>query len=75
LRKLDYNLGEAAIATALRFTLSTGIHIANVGTTNPANLRAIADILSRNKHLDACTYAAIRERWNSVASPDWVGLT
>ena len=77
LQQLDYDFlrGElgAAVATALRFTLSTpGVHAAIVGTTRaerwPQNARAL-----EAGPLAAEQYAAIRARWAAVAGADWTG--
>ena len=79
LRQLDYdflrtNSGQD-VATALRFTLSgQGVHTAIVGTTKPERWKQNAELL-RNGPLDSQRFNAIRSRWKSVASPDWVGQT
>jgi hypothetical protein len=79
LRQLDYdflrtNSGQD-IATALRFTLSAqGVHTAIVGTTKPERWKQNADLLLDGP-LDSRRFNAIRSRWKSVATPDWVGQT
>jgi len=79
LRQLDYdflrtNSGQD-VATALRFTLSgQGVHTAIVGTTKPERWKQNAELL-RSGPLDSQRFNAIRSRWKSVASPDWVGQT
>jgi aryl-alcohol dehydrogenase-like predicted oxidoreductase len=75
--QLDYDFlkGDLALAVgiALRFTLAVeGIHTAIVGTTQPGRWRENAELLS-DGHLDAGTFQAIRSRWKSVATSDWVG--
>jgi len=79
LRQLDYDFLRANsgqdVATALRFTLSgQGVHTAIVGTTKPERWKQNAELL-RNGPLDSQRFNAIRSRWKSVASPDWVGQT
>jgi aryl-alcohol dehydrogenase-like predicted oxidoreductase len=64
-----------SVATALRFTLTApGVHTAIVGTTNPGRWQQNADLVARGPLPDA-EFRAIRERWNAVAKPDWVGQT
>ncbi|HLH76730.1 MAG TPA: aldo/keto reductase [Candidatus Binataceae bacterium] len=75
LRQLNYPFlhRPEAVATALRFTLSTpGIDTAIVGTTKPQRWRSNLELLSQGA-LPADVYQAIRERWQQVAQPDWVG--
>jgi aryl-alcohol dehydrogenase-like predicted oxidoreductase len=77
LRQLDYDFLkldlQAAIATALRFTLSAdGVHTAIVGTTQPGRWRQNAELLKSGR-LPAADIQAIRSRWKSVAKPDWIG--
>jgi hypothetical protein len=75
LRQLDYDFlrGEAAVATALRFTLSVpGVHTAIVGTTRPDRWEANAKLL-RAGALDARDIERIRARWREVATPSWTG--
>jgi aryl-alcohol dehydrogenase-like predicted oxidoreductase len=75
LRQLDYDFlkGEAAVATALRFTLSVpGVHTAIVGTTRPERWEANAKLL-RAGALDARDLERIRARWREVATPSWTG--
>jgi hypothetical protein len=74
LRDLHYDFlqSECDFATALRFTLSVGVHTAIVGTTNPAHLCKNAESLAagplNDKSLDA-----IRNQWKRTVQPDWVG--
>lgn len=79
LHQLDYDFLKGdlkqAIGTALRFTLSAdGVHTAIVGTTQPGRWRENADLLNAGP-LDQATMQAIRSRWKSVATSDWVGQT
>jgi aryl-alcohol dehydrogenase-like predicted oxidoreductase len=74
LRKLDYDFlrGEAAAATALRFTLAVpGVHTAIVGTSRPGrwqqNAAAASGVLPSDR------FEAIRARWREVADSSWVG--
>jgi aryl-alcohol dehydrogenase-like predicted oxidoreductase len=77
LRKLDHDFlrqgGSAAIATALRFTLSVpGVGTAIVGTSKPGRWRENAALLEAGP-LPAAPFEAIRARWREVADPSWVG--
>jgi hypothetical protein len=75
LRALDYDFlkGEAAVATALRFTLAApGVHTAIVGTAKPDRWRANAALLAAGA-LPARDVARIRARWREVARPSWEG--
>jgi aryl-alcohol dehydrogenase-like predicted oxidoreductase len=75
LRALDYDFlkGDAAVATALRFTLSVpGVHTAIVGTTKPDRWQANAALLAAGA-LPAGELARIRARWRQVAKPSWQG--
>ena len=75
LRALDYDFlkGEAAVATALRFTLAApGVHTAIVGTAKPDRWQANAALLAAGA-LPARDVARIRARWREVARPSWVG--
>jgi aryl-alcohol dehydrogenase-like predicted oxidoreductase len=75
LRALDYDFlnGKAAVATALRFTLSVpGVHTAIVGTTKPDRWQANAALL-RAGALSAAEHARIRARWREVAASSWTG--
>ncbi|TJY44094.1 aldo/keto reductase [Cohnella pontilimi] len=78
LRKLDYdfltNSEPEAVGTALRFTLSSpGVHTAIVGTANPNRWDENSRLLSEGP-LPSDQYHAVRDRWKSVASSDWIGL-
>jgi aryl-alcohol dehydrogenase-like predicted oxidoreductase len=79
LHQLDYDFLRANsgqdIATALRFTLSMdGVHTAIVGTTKPDRWKQNAELVNAGP-LDQERINAIRARWKSVASPDWLGQT
>jgi aryl-alcohol dehydrogenase-like predicted oxidoreductase len=78
LRALDYPFlrdDGAAVATALRFTLSVpGVHTAIVGTTKPARWEENAASLAAGP-LPAGAFEAIRARWRAVADPSWEGQT
>jgi aryl-alcohol dehydrogenase-like predicted oxidoreductase len=77
LRALDYAFleGEAAVATALRFTLSApGVHTAIVGTTKPDRWQANARLLAAGP-LPAAELERIRARWRAVAAASWEGQT
>jgi aryl-alcohol dehydrogenase-like predicted oxidoreductase len=75
LRALDYDFlkGDAAVATALRFTLAApGVHTAIVGTAKPDRWQANAALLAAGP-LPATEVERIRARWRQVASPSWEG--
>lgn len=77
LRALDYPFlrgpAEAAVATALRFTLSVpGVHTAIVGTARPERWEQNAALL-RGGLLPAVDVEGIRARWAQVADASWVG--
>ncbi len=77
LRALDYaflrGAPDAAVATALRFTLSVpGVHTAIVGTTKPERWPRNAALLEAGA-LPAREFERIRARWREVAEPSWVG--
>ena len=77
LRALDYpclhGAPGAAVATALRFTLSVpGVHTAIVGTTKPERWRQNAALL---RALPAEEFERIRARWREVAGASWDGQT
>ena len=70
----DREFQLAAVATALRFTLSApGVHTAIVGTSRPGRFEENARHLERR--LAAREVAAIRQRWLDVAERSWVGQT
>jgi aryl-alcohol dehydrogenase-like predicted oxidoreductase len=78
LRKLNYDFltrgARESVATALRFTLSVpGVHTAIVGTTKPSRWQQNAALLAEGPLPDA-EYDAVRARWRSVATADWIGL-
>lgn len=75
LQKLDYAplKTEDAVKAALRFTLSVpGVHTAIVGTAKAERWLQNAALLEGGMLSDA-QYKQFRDRWNEVASPDWVG--
>jgi aryl-alcohol dehydrogenase-like predicted oxidoreductase len=77
LRALDYEFlkgaPDAAVATALRFTLSVpGVHTAIVGTTKPDRWQQNAALL-RAGALPRGELAHVRARWRAVADASWVG--
>jgi aryl-alcohol dehydrogenase-like predicted oxidoreductase len=77
LRALEFDFleDEAAVATALRFTLSApGVHTAIVGTTKPDRWQANAALLAAGP-LPAAEFERIRARWRVVATGTWEGQT
>ncbi len=77
LRALDYEFlradADAAVATALRFTLSVpGVSTAIVGTTKPERWQENAALLQAGA-LTATNFEGIRARWREVADSSWVG--
>jgi aryl-alcohol dehydrogenase-like predicted oxidoreductase len=77
LKRLDYDFLKASaresVAMALRFTLSVpGVHTAIVGTTRPGRWQHNADAIAAGP-LPKSDYEMIRERWRTVAKPNWVG--
>src|SRR5438309_8639345 len=76
LRKLDYPFlhdDGAAVATALRFTLSVpGVHTAIVGTTKPERWQENAALLAAGA-LPKKDFDGIRARWRDVAEAAWEG--
>ncbi len=66
---------EDSVDHALRFTLSVpGVHTAIVGTTKPERWQENARLVAKGSLSDA-EYAAIRERWEEIAPPGWIGQT
>jgi len=66
---------QEAISIALRFTLAQpGVATAIVGTTQPDRWAANARLLDGGP-LGPSEVQAIRDRWQTVAAPDWVGQT
>jgi aryl-alcohol dehydrogenase-like predicted oxidoreductase len=77
LRKLKYRFlkqpPQEAVATALRFTLTTpGVHTAIVGTKRPSRWAENAALVERGA-LPASEHQAIRERWRAIAAAHWTG--
>ena len=77
LRKLEYpfleNGAQNAVSIALRFTLGLpGVHTAIVGTKNPERWPQNAALLEKGPLSDA-EFQQIRERWQAVSQPDWIG--
>lgn len=57
---------------ALRFTMTQDIHVAIVGASKPERWSMNA-IIAAKGNLDPVNLAEVRDRWNSIAQPDWVG--
>jgi aryl-alcohol dehydrogenase-like predicted oxidoreductase len=75
LRQLRYGFLQTSegMRNALRFTLSVvGVHTAILGTSKPAHLSEAVDWISTGV-FDQQQFDSIRDRWRSVAEPDWVG--
>ena len=74
MRALEYRFVAApdAIATALIFTLRTGVHTAIVGTTSLQHMRSNIEAI-RDLGANDVEYEVIRERWRQIAGPDWIG--
>src|SRR5882724_3777908 len=77
LRALDYDFlksrPDAAVATALRFTLGApGVHTAIVGTTRPERWEQNAALLQAGP-LPRDEVERIRARWREVADSSWEG--
>ena len=60
--------------TALRFTLAQDIHVAIVGASKPERWPENSRIAAKGG-LDEMAVQWIRDRWQEVAKPDWVGQT
>lgn len=73
LQELKYVYPEM-FDVALRFTLSQDIHVAIVGASKPERWPENSHIAAKGA-LDALTLSWIRDRWNEIAQPDWVGQT
>lgn len=76
LRALNYPFlrdPDAAVATALRFTLAApGVHTAIVGTKRPERWAENARLLEAGP-LPAAEVEEIRARWRQIAEPSWGG--
>ncbi len=57
---------------ALRFTLSQDIHVAIVGASKPERW-STNSLIAIKGALDQMTLNEVRNRWKSVAKPEWVG--
>ncbi|MEI7984441.1 MAG: aldo/keto reductase [Armatimonadota bacterium] len=57
---------------ALRFTLSQDIHVAIVGASKPERW-STNSLIAIKGALDQMTLDEVRNRWKSVAKPEWVG--
>jgi aryl-alcohol dehydrogenase-like predicted oxidoreductase len=57
---------------ALRFTLSQDIHVAIVGASRPERWHTNSLIAAKGP-LEALNLKEVRDRWLSIAKPDWVG--
>ncbi len=73
LQELKYVFPEL-FDLALRFTLSQDIHVAIVGASKPERWIENSFIATKGV-LDALTLQEVRDRWHSIAKPDWVGQT
>jgi len=77
LHKLNYGLLQSpsrdGIERALRFTLSTQVQTALVGTTSPQHLLEDME-LAAGGPLTMLKFDSIRARWKIAAQPDWIGL-
>ncbi|HEY0826681.1 MAG TPA: aldo/keto reductase [Bacilli bacterium] len=79
IQALDYDFLqsdlEAAVGTALRFTLSIpGVHTAIVGTTKPDRWVNNARLLDGGP-LSKEQFEAIQDRWKEVSGGKWFGLS
>ena len=72
LQKLAYLDLDASLA--LRWTLAQPVHVAIVGTKNPARWNQNAAMLDAGP-LPIEAVEAIAARWKAVAGEDWVGLS
>ena len=77
LKKLNFDFLnqdlQSAVSTALRFTLSRGgVHTAIVGTTKPGRWQQNASYLEEGP-LEVDATKKIRQIWQEVAKPDWIG--
>ncbi|MBC8134348.1 MAG: aldo/keto reductase [Fibrella sp.] len=81
MQKLGYDFlktgdTDAITRTALRFALSApGVTTAIVGTKNPERWAQNAALLADGATLSEMEFAEIRDRWQQIAEPDWVGQT
>jgi aryl-alcohol dehydrogenase-like predicted oxidoreductase len=66
---------KAAVATALRFTLSVpAVHTAIVGTAKPGRFSENAAVL-KSGPLPKEVFDRFRERWRATARASWIGQT
>ena len=66
--------GDAAVKTALRFTVAAPIHTAIMGTKRPERWTQNAALIADGP-LPREEFEAIRARWQEVATPNWTGQT
>jgi aryl-alcohol dehydrogenase-like predicted oxidoreductase len=64
----DFVANPDAAATALGFTLKTGVHTAIVGTTSPKHMQSNISCVSARD----VPFEAIRNRWKQTAPQEWV---
>ncbi len=76
LQQLRYEFlpGDRAHELALRFTLSTQMHTAIVGTKNPAHLLRNVECAAAGP-LSSSEFGEIRARWKNVSTSTWIGQT
>ena len=70
--RYPFLLAPNAHEIALRFTLTSPVHTAIVGTTNPRHLRQNVQHASTGA-LTQEEYESIREQWKRVAMSSWIG--
>ena len=64
----DFVANPDAVATALGFTLKTGVHTAIIGTTSPKHMQSNISSVATGD----VPFEAIRNRWKQTASQEWV---
>ena len=71
--KYDFLNSEAAVNTALRFTLSQpGVSVAIVGASKPGRFKQNAKSVEAGA-LPSAVIEAIKGRWAEVATRSWIG--
>ncbi|MDZ4838100.1 MAG: aldo/keto reductase [Candidatus Melainabacteria bacterium] len=73
--KYDFLKGdmEHAVEVALKFTLAVpGVHTAIVGTTKPGRWKTNANLLASGP-ISKSKFESIRNHWDKVSNPNWVG--